>query len=160
MNTNTTPAIKKHQPAPTKAEIIEALAIRLVETRRKAYAAHQVTRAAAKTKLDALILAHVLASPNLPKEINTGWGNPVRGVCVTIKVDNVTSEINRASDAMNKLTCEGVPSIEQARKFIRASLAGVVPNHVAAMLKDDAMVAGFDKMLNVLLKPHQAALTA
>jgi hypothetical protein len=168
----TTKVAKKMKPPVRKAELVEALAIRLVDKNRELYDAAQVAVADAEKELKAHCLDVALKS-TVPKSATTevktnsryvrgDWHSEVIGVEVRFVVED--SRTKSLNDKLEKLRAQywsiRVPSINDAKRIIRDKMDDkhTPAERVTAMLNDTATVKQLDAQLEAMSKPTQIAI--
>lgn len=158
------PAIQKHQPRPTKAQIIEALAVRKQTQLIAERDAAQAKLNAANEALEKSVITHVMANiATLSPKASLGYiygenGERLNGMGVSIELDNPPPHIVKARRASKRLfdAIPHVPEFKHIKRSVADAMAG--ESNVDAMLKDAGMVKALDKMLSTLDKKAQTAI--
>ena len=146
------------QPKPSKSEIIEALAQRKLA---KIIADNKVIRAkheAEEKQLETDLLKHLKANPQLLTQVGLGtianWSGSQQWLhaSVSFDTDKLPPEFEKRTKAVQELGSKVIadyhlPRIDQIKKQIREKMA-VKSSRVEEMLKNDAVKAALDKMLN------------
>lgn len=146
-------------PAPSKSEIVAALAHRKLTLCQEELAKWEIQVAESEKALEAAMLEFLMAKRDDASvcrvEVFNGYENnseAIHGAYIKFTTDNLSRELQRKVSAHKKLrkSRPTVPSFFDAKREIRASMDGLVENRVSAMLKDETTVAALDKFLSKL----------
>lgn len=145
-------------PAPTKAEILTALAARKVRLCYEEREKWSVRVKASAEEAQKALRDYLMAKRDDPAackvEINNGYvnGESVYGCYMKSEAQFLPRDLQRKLVAHNRLANSRpiIPTLHDARKEIRASMEGLTVNRVGKMLEDQATVAALDKFLSKL----------
>ena len=162
---------KSVQPPPTKAETIQALAVRRIKKIETARILQQDEIDALDKSIDAEILSAFEATrKNLEGKLNHGYCSydrqtkrcgAVSGISVSFNIDNPHAALVKMIQKRETLrrTFPALESLYEAQQIIRRQMQGIQPNRVVAMLSDESTIKALDSFL-AKLDGEQTRVTA